>query len=98
MNNATSPIQMKHGLLTQSSARCAKLQTHFIGIHFCAHIVSLTYRGRALIVIGRNMCSLFPSHVAHLFDLDDVDDDVLGEIELLKHEAKIETTDMIRTK
>ena len=44
------------------------------------------------------MCSSFPPHVAHLFDLDDVDDDVLGEIELLKHEAKIETTDMIRTK
>ena len=96
VNNATSPIQMKHGLLTQSSARCAKLQTHFIGIHFCAHIVSLTYRSRAL--IGRNMCSSFPPHVAHLFDLDDVDDDVLGEIELLKHEAKIETTDTIRTK
>ena len=84
------------GLLTQSSARCAKLQTHFIGIHFCAHIVSLTYRSRAL--IGRNMCSSFPPHVAHLFNLDDVDDDVLGEIELLKHEAKIETTDTIRTK
>ena len=72
------------------------VQTHFIGIHFCAHIVSLTYRSRAL--IGRNMCSSFPPHVAHLFNLDDVDDDVLGEIELLKHEAKIETTDTTRTK